>query len=216
MELAFARGRAIVIERGQPLVARVSVGYAGSGTLRGRWEVADPGSQAGEFFRVLALVREPLGGGAIATLESPPLPTGTTGRYALRFCVEADAADFCASSATAVQTFYEVVPGEGAGALQGLWPNNATLRAGGQFRWPSAAGVTTWQLQIFLPAVPPAQEPRFVTGSLLPGAESAAPLSPLMRGKLRAGERYLWRVTAHDAQGALITGSDLVPFVYRP
>lgn len=217
LDLGFAGGeRVAVTERGQPLTANVAIAYAGSGTLRGRWEVADPGSQAPEFYRVLALVREPLAGGVPVTLQSPPLPTQTTGRHALRFCVEIDAAEPCANSSTAVQTFYEVLPAADVTPLRGLSPRDQPLRAGGSFRWLGVAGATTYQLQVFLPPQPPADEPRFVTGILLPGTDVQAVPSALVQSRLQSGQAYLWRLTAHDAAGRLIASSELLPFVYRP
>ena len=225
MDLEFDAGQRIaIVERGESLDAQVSIAVSGSGTLRGRWELADPGSSSGEFFRVLELVRVPLSGGRAATVPSPALPTHTTGRHVLRFCVEEDAAAPCANSSTVVQTFYEVVPGGTHAAMRATTPNNQTIGAGGVFRWPAVDGAVTYQLQIFRPAVHPPgdapgdsqDDPAFVTGALLPGGVSETTLSPLLRGRLEKGQAYLWRVTAHDADGQLIGRSELARFVYRP
>jgi hypothetical protein len=52
MDLDFNDGaRVAIVERGSPLTARVSIAYSGSGTLRGRWEIADPASQGQPLFR---------------------------------------------------------------------------------------------------------------------------------------------------------------------
>jgi hypothetical protein len=215
MDLDFTGGKRVaIVERGSELVARASITYSGSGTLRGRWEISDPGSQGADFFRVLMLVREPLGGGKSITLESPRLPTQVTGRHVLRFCVETT--ESCANSATTVQTFYEVTAGEVAALLRGLTPDHQPLRPGGEFRWPAVAGATTWQLQIFAPAVANEDEPRFVTGMLLPGGDTRARVSRLVREKLHGGQTYLWRVTAHDAEGHLLAGGALARFTWRP
>jgi len=207
-----------VIGRGSELEARVSVAYSGSGTLRGRWEVAEPGAESDAFFRVLAQVRESLGGGQQSTLKSPALPTAATGRYRLRFCVEETATltAACADSAVAVEARYQVLPGEETAAIRGGTPNNQSIGKGDLFRWPAVTGTTTYQLQIFLPASGPEQEPRFVTGILMPGTTAEAPLSLLAQSKLEPGAAYLWRVTAHDADGNLIARGDLLRFVFRP
>jgi hypothetical protein len=216
MDLVFSDGKRIVIvERGKPLDAKVSIAHSGSGTLRGRWELADPGSSADGFFRVLELVRVPLAGGRATTVPSPALPTHSTGRHVLRFCVEEDATEPCANSSTAVQTFYEVVPGDPHATMRGTTPNNQTIGAGGVLRRPADEGAVTYQLQVFRSAGA-GGDPTFVTGALLPGGVAETTMSPLVRGRLEAGQSYLWRVTAHDAGGQLIGRSDLTRFVFRP
>jgi hypothetical protein len=141
-----------------------------------------------------------------------------SGRYALRFCVENDGATPvpCADSGTAVQAIYEVLPGDAAAVIRGLTPDNQELSGTESFRWPPVAGSTTYQLQIFSPSTVPDTDPTFVTGLLVPGNVSAAAPSELTRRRLSAGQRYLWRVTAHDVDGRLIARSPLVPFVFRP
>jgi len=225
MDLVFGGGERIaIVERGQPLSAEVSIANSGSGTLRARWELADPGSSSATFFRVLELVRVPLVGGRATTIPSPVLPTQTTGRHVLRFCVEEVAAEPCANSSTVVQTFYEVVAGGPQAVMRGAIPDNQTIGAGGMFRWPAVDGAVTYQLQIFRPVANPSaggpgdapRDPAFVTGALLPGGVAQATLTPLLRKKLEAGEAYLWRVTAHDADGQLIARTELRRFVFRP
>ena len=225
MDLVFDEGERIaIVERGLPLKAHVSIANSGSGTLRARWEIADPGSSPDGFFRVLALVRVPLVAGPATTVPSPALPTQTTGRHVLRFCVEEVAAEPCANSSTVVQTFYEVVPDGPHALMRGGMPDDQTIGAGGVFRWPAVDGAVTYQLQIFRPAVRPASEgpgdarrdPTFVTGALLPGGVAETRLTPLLRSRLEAGRAYLWRVTAHDADGQLIGRTDLLRFVFRP
>jgi hypothetical protein len=225
MDLVFDEGERIaIVERGKALDAHVNIALSGSGTLRGRWELADPGSSADGFFRVLELVRVPASGGRATSVPSPALPTHTIGRHVLRFCIEEDAAEPCANSSTVVQSFYEVVPGSPQAAMRGATPNNQTIGAGGVFRWPAVDGAVTYQLQIFRPLVQPpgdvpddsGGDPVFVTGALLPGGVSQTTLSPLLRTRLETGQAYLWRVTAHDADGQLIGRSELARFVFRP
>lgn len=215
LDLEFPGGKRIaVVERGEALDAQVTVAYSGSGLLRGRWEVSGPGADGSEFFRGLGLVRENLAGGRATTIKAPALPTHATGRYLLRFCVEGEGVDQCASAA--VESAYQVVAGSGGAALRGVTPANQSVSAATTFRWPAADGTVTYQLQIFRPQLDGQAEPKFVSGILLPGDESETVLSPLVLSRLSAGEAYLWRVTAHDADGNLLASSELTRFVFRP
>ena len=219
LDLHFSDGRRLaVVDSGAALRALVSVAYSGSGTLRGRWEIAEPGSLGASFYRVLALVREPLGGGQVYTLETDALPTQASGRYALRFCVEQapPAIDPCSGDATAVQGSYQVLPGDSTLPILGVTPAGGTVRSTTPFSWPAIASTTTYQLQIFESLPGPESEPHFVTGMLVPGGTTATPLSALARRRLSAGHAYRWRVTAHDADGRLLARSEFAPFVYRP
>jgi len=219
IDLDFNTGaRIAVVERNASLGARAAIAYSGTGTLRARWEIAEPASQGQLMYRLLALVREPLGGGQVANLSYPALPTQTSGRYSLRFCVEEAGAPGvqCSDTATTVQAIYQVLPGEAAAIIRGVSPDHQDLGASEPFHWPAVGGTTTYQLQIFTPAMMPDSDPLFVTGLLLPGTVSSAPLTQLTRRKLVSGQRYLWRVTAHDIDGRLIARSELAPFVFRP
>jgi hypothetical protein len=219
VDLDFSTGaRIAVVERNAKLGARVAIAYSGSGTLRARWEIAEPAGQGQLMFRPLSLVREPLAGGQVANLTLPALPTQTSGSYGLRFCVEQDATPGaqCADITTTVQAIYQVLPGEAASIIRGVSPDRQDLGAAEPFRWPAVDGTTTYQLQIFAPAIAMDDDPQFVTGLLLPGNVAAAPLSDLTRRKLVAGQRYLWRVTAHDIDGRLIARSELASFIFRP
>jgi hypothetical protein len=51
---------------------------------------------------------------------------------------------------------------------------------------------------------------------LLDSATSETALSELVRSKLQDGQRYLWRVSAHDETGRMIGRSSEASFVYAP
>lgn len=232
MELAFNSGNRIEIaEAGSKLAARLTVGYGGSGTLRGRWQIAEPGGGSRPFFRTLALVRETLAPVQRAVIDSPQLPTHARGRYVLAFCLDTEdsAGEGCADSSSSVQTFYEVTAQESRAEIRGLQPSGLAAGARTPFRWADVPGATTYQLQIFLPGTPDPSalltrereersedDLRFVTGLLIPADTAQTELSDLVRSRLERGQRYLWRVTAHDADGQLIARSGLVSFVYEP
>ncbi|HEU4529927.1 MAG TPA: hypothetical protein VFR59_02030 [Steroidobacteraceae bacterium] len=245
MELAFESGNRIEIaDAGEQLTARLTVGYGGSGTLRGRWQIAEPGGGNRPFFRTIALVRETLAPVQRAVIDSPLLPTQVRGRYVLRFCLEpTDAADEeCADSSSSVQTLYEIAAQGGAAEIRTLQPNGLAAGPGTPFRWSEVTGAITYQLQIFLPGTPApgalldgdvartatapgtddadevaasGHDPQFVTGLLVPAGTSQTALSELVRSRLQPGQRYLWRVTAHDADGRLLASSRMVSFVYE-
>jgi len=216
MELEFeSRRRIEIVERGARLVARLTILYSGSGTLRGRWEIADPSGTGEPLFRVLSSARVALGGQQHHTLESAPLPTDISGRYVLRFCVEprVPAGAACDSSDTTVQTLYAVTPGRQVPVLRGLAPDNRPVNAGTAFEWPAVDGAVTYQLQIFRAAAP---EPVFVGGMLLDASVTHTSLSAATRERLTDEHRYLWRVTAHDGDGQLLARSEPASFLYLP
>jgi len=216
MELTFPSGKRIeIVERNSALVARLTLAYSGSGTLRGRWQVAEPGGGANAFFRTVSLVRVSLAATQRATLDSPQLPTNLSGRYAVRFCLEPEAAapiEECADSTAGVQTLYEVLVPDGA--IAGLSPAQGPAGPGSVFRWHAVQDASIYQLQIL--SADADGTPRFVTGLLVPGNAPDAVLSRLTLSKLIPGQRYLWRVTAHDADGRLLARSDSAEFMYRP
>ncbi len=173
MELAFASGNRIEIaDPGSSLTARLTLGYGGSGTLRGRWQIAEPGGGNRPFFRTLALVREPLAPVQRAVIESPQLPTQARGRYVLRFCLETQEAgtEECVDSSSTVQTLYEIAAYERVAEIDGVQPNGLAAGPATPFRWSEVQGATTYQLQIFLPGTP-------APGALLDG-DSPANASP--------------------------------------
>lgn len=216
MELTFAGGRRVdIAKRGAALGAQLALSYAGSGMLRGRWQVADPGGGGAALFRTIALVRKTLGPAQTVTLDSPALPTNLSGRYALRFCLETGATtgDDCADSSAGVQTIYEVTE-TATNAIGALHPATGAAGPATAFHWDAVPGASLYQLQVLRWGS--GDPPEFVTGLLVPGATPSAALSQLVLSKLEPGVRYRWRVTAHDADGRLLARSDLAEFVYRP
>lgn len=56
----------------------------------------------------------------------------------------------------------------------------------------------------------------YVTGALVPGAETALAPTPPMRARLQPGDRYFWRVRALSAEGALLAQSPVLEFRVAP
>lgn len=225
-----------VVGEGESLRAQLIVQHTGSGMLSGRWQIAGPESSDGvPLFRTLALVNTRLQATQRSTLRSPALPTNRAGKYLLRFCAASRSdgdvtGDALCPNADLVATATYVVQGrtETPGAVIGdLAPNGQAASGRSPFRWQAVDGAAAYQLQIFELAPVLAEralvrsesvvaEPRFVAGMLLERTTTAAPLTELTRSKLRAGQRYLWRVTAHDGAGRTIGSSADATFVYEP
>lgn len=220
------------------LQARLTVSFSGAGILDGRWQVAEPGSTEGvPLFRTLALVRQNLTGRQRAVLVSPELPTRRPGKYLVRFCVNnrelmADAdttGGQCNIENLVVTATYHVQGGEDSalGSVLGLSPGQGPVDADTVFSWQMVAGAQIYQMQIFeLQAAtaelassreqPQVTTPVFVVGMVLPGAVTSTPMTDFIRTHLQPGKRYLWRITAHDASGRLIAGSEESGFVFQP
>jgi hypothetical protein len=220
----------------ESLRATLTVQYTGSGVLHGRWQVAGPESpDSMPVYRTLSIVNTNLTTSQRSTLRSPELPAGRSGRYLVRFCVtnqaevDLDGDAQCPSAELVSVASYFVQGGNGRSiaTIRGLSPNRQAVSSATVFSWSSLNGAHVYQLQVF--ALAPAEaglpssrvendsvEPRFVTGMLLDSGTHETALSELVRSKLEEGQRYLWRVTAHDETGRMIGTSAEASFVYAP
>lgn len=218
-----------VLARREALRAFAQIDYTGSGPLQGTWEIAGPGSTAGEpIFRPLSEVRDFLAPTAEKTvIKSPLLPTDTTGLYLLRLRITDPSLSF---EAPVIRYF--VTEGKPSGELlpQPLSalspPPRALLARETTFAWEPIANAQAYQLEIYhlgrdtgggLPdlsgddgsAVDPreiaralAQRP--ITGMIVSGKQTTTSFSGAARQHLDAGQLYLWRVRAIGANGAII------------
>lgn len=226
-----------VVNSGESLPALLTVTYSGTGTLRGRWQIAEPGSSEGAvpMFRTLSLVNVNLATSQRTTLRSPALPTGRSGRYLLRFCAADDPArgsaddPFCPDPDLVTAATY-VVQGATNTALQAIeliGPNRQGVDPATLFSWRRLDGARVYQLQIFATGPAGGQlpssrldsaaiEPEFVAGMLLKAGTSATTLSESTLDRLTPGHEYLWRINAHDESGRLIGKSAESTFVFQP
>lgn len=215
--------------------ASLTVSYSGKGMLRGRWQIAEPGSSEGApLYRTLSLVNTNLTTSQRSTLRSPALPTGRSGKYLLRFCVtngfDIDPGDdpLCPNQDLTAMATYLVqgVDASSVEKIEGLSPNRQSVTGTSNFSWRPLSEARVYQLQIF--ALGPADgdlpssridsanvEPQFITGMLLKAANTNTLLSESVLSKLQAGQRYLWRVTAHDESGRMIGQSAESSFVFE-
>jgi len=228
LRLEFDTGNnTVIVAPDTALQAALTVQYTGTGVLRGRWQIAEPGSsEIVPVFRTLALVNAQVRGGQRSYYRSPVLPTGQAGTYALRFCVSnpdlADPGDDlqCPDATQIVYGGYQVQPQAAALPVRigGLAPDRARAGPETPFRWDTVPPAVTYQFQVFEIARHAAQgdpvPPRFVGGVLVRGEANQTSLGEVLRSKLVPGERYLWRVTAHDANGRTVGSSVEATFVY--
>lgn len=227
LRLEFDTGNnTIIVTEDTPLQAALTVQHTGTGVLRGRWQIAEPGSsEIVPVFRTLALVNAQVRGGQRSYYRSPALPTGRAGVYALRFCVAgpdlAGVADDpqCPDAAQIAYGSYQVQEDTTRPArIGGLTPDRSRAGAETLFRWDTVPAAATYQFQVFEVALragsgDPAP-PRFVGGVLVRGGAGETPLGPVLHNKLNTGQRYLWRVTAHDETGRIVGSSVEATFVY--
>lgn len=238
LRLEYASGNNLaVVNQNEELKTLLTVYYSGNGLLEGRWQIADPSSSAGNpLFRTIALVRKQLSSAQRTEIPSPALPTLRSGKYLVRFCVTnrelvddtATAVGQCPSDALLVDAAYQVdgASSEAPQVIGGLSPNQQAIDMNTAFSWQAVPAAMVYQLQIFslsahteFPGTSNSAaewvEPQFVTGMVLRAATLSTPLSELVRSKLEPGQRYLWRITAHDSAGQLIGASDEASFIYR-
>lgn len=215
-----------IAEEEQFLRAKADISHTGSGVIRGVWEAADPTSTAGTpIYRPLTQVREFLSAGGDKTLFSPRLPTSSTGLHLVRFRLT-DPALFDTDPVIRYFVQPRPAPLEPIGLV--MPPHLSLLGNDTRFTWQPIAGVRAYQLELFEQGLPielpadtaPVDEPRAIdprpgssisptTGLLVPGDQSAVPLTTLARTHLMSGRTYLWRVLAIGSEGTVIGESPL-------
>ena len=228
LALDFSDGRIVkLVEPGEALSAELNISYSGTGLLQGRWQISEPGSATGHHaYRTLGLVRKQLNRSQRIALKSPQLFTDVPGKYRLRFCVTnsefidrtapIDDAS-CPNTQLSVAIAYQVseVPRNKVAVIGDLTPESGRVDVTTDFGWAPTTGAVLYQLQVFVPASDPDSLPSFLTGMLLPSSDSTVRLSSLVLSKLVSGQRYLWRVTAHDQEGRLLARSEERVFIYH-
>jgi len=96
LTLNFGEDRALVVaKRGEKLSAQAVISFTGAGVIKGRWEIAGPQPDPDKpQWRTLASVGQALTGVETAGLQSPRLPTDTTGSFLLRLRIDEPRAGF--------------------------------------------------------------------------------------------------------------------------
>lgn len=233
LELAFDDNtRSRVLPKGSELRVVAEINTSGVGLLQAQWEVASAASTAGApMFHPLALVRQGVGAGGRAVLTSPPLPTGEEGTHLVRLRMIEPSLGFDTPTLQ-----YYVTPKTRPAPLAALreilltGPRpGAPLTEETRFSWNALPGADAYQLSFFAapagPAEPldPARDTQATAeqmtaktapkgeeaaaGIFVPGGRTSANLEAFTLAQMPGGKRYLWMVTAIDANGAIIGAS---------
>ena len=217
-----------IVELNSALQPQLTLYYAGTGLLEGKWQIAEPDSSQGlALFRTLSIVRQSLVKSQQSQISGPVLPTNRAGKYLLRFCVtdtaESDSISVtstdCANPALSVQTVYQVMPNSAPiELLQIHSPQQETVNATSPFSWSVAQGAVIYKLDVFEFVITEFDKNRaqLVTGILLPGSHTQTALSELMQSKLQEGVRYAWQVSAINESGRVLAQSKRYSFLYQP
>lgn len=209
VELRFLDGSILkTVAAGEPVQIVADVTFTGSGRLSAVWETAAPPSTSGSPFWVRrGFVNEFLaGGGHRKKIVSPPLETGPTGVYIVRFRITGTDVD----EGDTARISYVVsagATGERTGIRLLSPPESSAALPGTAFAWGPVGGTAAYQVELY--EDPPARGAAPATGLLVGGGTEQAPLSHLVFSHLLPGRSYLWRVVAFGPDGAVLGESPL-------
>jgi len=220
-----------VIPIGEKIYAVSDINYNGVGLFDVAWEIATPASTQGEaFFSTLHTQRRYLGAGREAYVQSPYLPTDTTGTYLVRLNIRTPETGFepVVIRYVVIKSNKDIEPVD-IGKIQLTKPlPKAVLGKNTKFNWQPVEDANAYQLEIY-EYVEVNEHPEAVrsledievqldwdeepnarsTGILVHGDKHTVGLSPISRQHLRPGYSYRWRVIAIGAQGRIIATSPL-------
>jgi len=212
-----------IVELNGALQPVLTIAYAGTGLLEGKWQIAEPDSTQGlALFRTLSIVRQALVKTQQSEISGPVLPTNRSGKYLLRFCVtdqnqtETNTLDNsnCTNPALNVQAVYQVMPNSAPiASMEVHSPLQETVSTSSPFSWDAASGAVIYKLDIFESLN---NRMQLVTGILLPGSYTQTTLTELMQSKLQKGARYVWQISAINEAGNVIAQSKRYQFGYQP
>jgi hypothetical protein len=220
-----------VIPIGEKISAVADINYNGVGLFDLAWEIATPASTQGEaFFTTLHTQRRYLGAGREAYIQSPYLPTETTGTYLVRLNIRSPETGFepVVIRYVVIKSNKDIEPVD-VGRIQLSKPlPKAVLSKDTKFNWQAIDGANAYQLEIY-EYTEANEHPEAVrsledvevqldwsedpkarsTGILVHGDKDSVGLSPISRQHLRPGYSYRWRVIAIGTQGRIIATSPL-------
>ncbi len=224
VELRFDDGsRVRIASQGDAVRAQAYLNFSGTGQLDAVWEVARPESSHGKaFFTPLRSLRQYLSASGNIVLQSPLLPTDTTGNYRVRLRIISPRTPF---SVPELEYRIQPTPATATPRSTALLsvtepPAGATLTAATVFRWQAVPGASAYQLELYEQPLmdrtasdtgtPVGAARRPLTGLVVPAGDHAR-LSRLARSHLTPGGIYHWRVIAIGADGRVLAISDSRP-----
>lgn len=224
------RTRVKVLPKDSRLRAMAELSTTGQGLIEGVWEIALAATTAGTpVFQTLALVRQPVAFGGRIVITSPPLPTRFEGTNFVRLRITDPMTRFDEPELQYYVTPESPHPDEQEPSLLLITaPEPGTpLTVTTRFAWRAVPGATVYKVEIFPAAPGPAgiaseretttpvpfdptpdtaavagQPP--LTGVVVPGTQTEVRLQDYSLARLPADRRYLWTVTALNAEGALL------------
>jgi len=195
-----------IIEQDQTLQAEARIQVTGTGTIRGVWEVASPGSTAGTpLYQTIQLVVRQLSSGQDTPILSPALPTRQSGNYLVRFRFlapelreEPPVLQYVVRIAPQLPTIMLRAPRDGATANQET-----------RFQWDAVRNANGYKIELVdrkpqhdsHPTAPAA-------GMLVRNNANSTSLPGSLMERLEAGRKYWWHILALDDNGNIIAASD--------
>lgn len=215
------------ITAGSSLRARVDLHYSGTGLLQGEWQVAQEKAGEKPLFKPLLSVRKQLPLSRREYLISPGLPTTEAGVYRVRFCVlpllvtpdQLGLDPLCPEPELSSELQYRVGAdtSPSSGEIELLTSRAITLTPTTPLQWKAMSGTVVYQLQIYRNnGNAEVEGADFVLRMISAAQDTRLFLSEAARQQLLPGQRYRWRITAHDDNAQLIGSSPLAEFTYMP
>ncbi len=199
------------------LQAHAILSYNGTGLLDYSWEVASPPSTQGQvIFVTLTSRRQYLLAGQRVILQSPNLPTSSTGEYLVRLRINQPAQNFNLPVLRYAVNNNSGSPllGTSISTLNVIQPvTDILLTPDTLFSWEPVPSAVAYQLDIYtqpvrdaMPVKNKSQLP--ITGVLVPATTTQLKINGLPRAHLMAGRSYYWRVIALTESGNLAARSE--------
>jgi len=229
VSLAFSDGSLVkVLNPDEKEHAVATVTFTGTGTFKGRWEIARPTSTAGRLTFVnkryitmnLSGASGVLagGGGHKVEITSPVLETDMSGQYVIRLVIT----DPDVGGETVALAYQVNLPSVGAipigpdavpeiGIL--LPRGKPEVTQGTTFAWEGVAGSVAYLLEFY--DGPKVAMSRRVSGQVVPDDSTELTLSQVTMENLSPGTNYWWRVVALGPGGGVLGASVMAP-VHTP
>lgn len=227
-----------LVKPGARITAMADLNYTGNGLLNAFWEVATPtGTNGNIIYTRLRYLNRYLGAGGRVILQSPPLPTLTTGQHIVRLQIlksssNPNGVEFTSDLPDGLPILrYSVISSAGNTGVNTSLPikiatplDNALLQSDTLFRWQPIKNADAYQLELYsldLPQLTDAEMNNLVinetilenkkpaAGLLIPASTTSLSLSALALNALRSRKTYYWRIIAIGNTGQILSTSQI-------